>query len=114
MRATFPALADEVEEVGRIELAKALQTTEALVFVESVIPELQQLGIPALTVHDSILCPVSSADVAKECIEASIETFTDMSPTISIETNDPERREGTGGRREGSPPICDRLMGAGK
>lgn len=67
----FPGLLRNIKDYaikGETALANEMQRAESWVFIDDVLPKLQALGIPAIPVHDSILCRESDAPRVREIL----------------------------------------------
>ena len=72
----FPELyliIQNMKKVHKNRLALKLQSIEAYLVIGKVVDRLRLLGVPCLTVHDSIVCKVSDEEVAYEALDAELE-----------------------------------------
>ena len=75
-KALFPellAIIDNMKEHQKNKLALELQSIEADLVIGKVVNRLRLLGIPCLTVHDSIVCKVSDADRGYGVLDEELE-----------------------------------------
>ena len=75
-KALFPellAIIDNMKEHQKNKLALELQSIEADLVIGKVVDRLRLLGIPCLTVHDSIVCKVSDVEAAFGILDEELE-----------------------------------------
>jgi hypothetical protein len=75
-KALFPellAIIDNMKEHQKNKLALELQSIEADLVIGKVVDRLRLLGIPCLTVHDSIVCKVADVEIAHEVLDDELE-----------------------------------------
>jgi hypothetical protein len=82
----FPGLPQSIEayakKYGEKALAHEMQRRESSVFIDQAIPRFQELKIPAIPIHDSILCRESDADAVKQILESILFGITGRRPTL--------------------------------
>jgi hypothetical protein len=82
----FPGLPQLIEayakKYGEKALAHEMQRRESSVFIDQAIPRFQELKIPAIPIHDSILCRESDADAVKQILESILFGITGRRPTL--------------------------------
>lgn len=69
----------EAKSKNHNQLAIDLQNREALIFIDGAYHELGQMGLPALTIHDSIFVPASGVDAARAVIEKHLDRVDGLS-----------------------------------
>jgi hypothetical protein len=77
-KALFPellAIIDNMKEHQKNKLALELQSIEADLVIGKVVDRLRLLGIPCLTVHDSIVCKVSDVDRGYGVLDQELENL---------------------------------------
>lgn len=88
MNAAFPGLPACIDQYrlqyGDTALANAMQKLESSVFIDTALPELQGRGIPAIPIHDSILCRKSHADHVARCLEKELLRATGLRPVLRV------------------------------
>ena len=88
MDAAFPGLPACLNryrlQYGNTSLACAMQRLESSVFIDTALPELQNRGIPAIPIHDSILCRKSDAGQVALCLERELLKATGLRPVLRI------------------------------
>lgn len=86
MGVAFPGLPELImayaHEHGETALAHEMQRRESSVFIDQAIPRFQELNIPAIPIHDSILCRESDADAVKQILESILIGITGRRPTL--------------------------------
>jgi hypothetical protein len=84
----FPELAEVFAREKRMrhrDLAICLQRHESHVMLERIAPRLTQLGIPALTIHDSFIVPTANAAEVDRIMSEELATYTGYPPVIRRE-----------------------------
>lgn len=78
MVATYPrtaAYAERSKQPKYFEFSRRMQDLEAEIFIEGIFAELVQLGIPALTCHDGIYCPIIHGDQVEQICRKHLTLF---------------------------------------
>jgi hypothetical protein len=90
MEKAFPGLPLWISEYARIygptALAIRMQRLESQVFIDCVLPQLQQFGIPVVPIHDSFLCRESDAGAVEAHLERALFEGTRLRPKIKKQT----------------------------
>jgi len=86
MDAAFPGLPKCIDDYrsrnGDTALANAMQKMESSVFIDAALPALQNMGIPAIPIHDSIHCRQSHADQVEHFLREHLVRTTGLRPWL--------------------------------
>lgn len=84
----YPGIIDFIQTYrtthGDTALPIALNKLESSVFIDGVLMKLQSLGIPAVPIHDSILCRVSDSVMVEGLIYDELMASTGITPNLKL------------------------------
>lgn len=88
MEKAFPGInafiRDYRERHGDKALPIALQRKESEIFISHILSTLHEMGIPAIPIHDSILCPISDVAIVSDVIFQTLVNITGIIPTLNV------------------------------
>lgn len=83
-------LANYRQTHGQKALSIAMQRMESDVFINVVLAKLQALGIPAIPIHDAVMCRIEDMHMVEQIIYDSLLSSTQIKPTLRTSKNPTE------------------------
>ena len=75
---------------GKTALPIAMQRMESNVFINGILVTLQTLDIPAIPIHDAIMCRIEDAQKAEQIIYERLLESTKIQPTLRTSRPPPQ------------------------
>lgn len=82
----FPGIAEQTEKYAKLHgptaLAKELQRRESEVFIDIVLPQLHELGLYAVPIHDGYICLAREVEAVQALLSKELESYTKIRPRL--------------------------------